>query len=250
MKRIKQTLLITALAALLVNPSVADTIKLNMGDGKKTYTKRDAHAITALLSYSSLQKQWDTIEPLLINRFAKLDPEADGYKLADQNKRELVSHARRRSQTIQRWLAYDLDGDGAVTVSELEQFSSQPMQVRTGSGNLQISPTPEQRAQILKQVKSRSKLPDPNKDGVTDFSEMLAAANKQRPATGSSTRLFNQISFEFDTDKNGVITEAEFLANHKEVFDMFDKDADQSIDLSELKDMREAQRATRGMLRK
>jgi Ca2+-binding EF-hand superfamily protein len=228
-----------AILSTLATPLIAQT------NSTDDYTRAEAFAIKELTRFVGFQNTWDEISVKLIAKFRKVDPEGDGYSQKDKDMDKLFKESQRRARNLTQWLRYDLNGDSQVEDAELRSVAQKILLPSgLGMGNrISVRPTPEQVESIYLQLKERLKLPDENKDGVTTLAEMLEGAKNAKSMNSFTVNMIkqNQVSHAFDTDKNGVVSEAEYLTVIKGIFDRFDKNNDHKIDEVELAKLRNAQ---------
>jgi len=229
----------------VTNLSQADSTTIKIVGKNKGYSKVEAHAIKALLQHVSIRRTWEATQKSLEAQFDRADPERNGISKIDQDKRKLTQQAQNRARKIQNWLVYDLDGDGQIIDAEIRASADVILSARVGRTTITLQPTEEQKKFIEQSIRTKAKLPDLNNDGTVTFSEMIESANSVQPREAFGiVRTLNQISFIFDTDKNGVIAKKEYTDAIKAVFDRFDKNKDSEITSEELTDLRKVERET------
>lgn len=250
MKNYKTKLILSAFASLLLINQNSYSEELKVGD----YTKADAIAISTLATYARSSKNWENVENTLSTVFDSKDPEGDGYRSHERDVAALERSASQRVRSISKWLKLDLDGDGSVTQQELRDLSNRPFNTQRISGVRKspvISPTKEQAETVYQAIVEGAELPDLNGDGTVTIEEMLqksreiAAENSLKRNRRSS---FN-ISFSYDTDKDGAVSKAEYLAAIRNMFVKFDTNKDNTLDRDEVRELRDIYILTRTLLK-
>lgn len=201
------------------------------------FTQAEVVVIQQISLYGNMAINWERLKKLLVQRFDRQEKGGQGISTEDVDLTKMVREATTRAAIVQKWLRYDLDGDGSVTQKELEALSKQPLRtsVTTLSGiNVQIKPTPEQSEMVLNQIMESANFPDENKDGTITLDEMLKASNETFNATTALLTRYNRnIGIEFDTDKDGIVQKDEYLKVVYDVFVRFDKNKNDILERKE-----------------
>jgi len=111
-----------------------------------------------------------------------------------------VRRARQRAQGLIQTLAWDLDGDGAITPGERREVAGQ-MDVRS-------------RVQFEMQMLEA----DANDDGILAFDEIVAAIDEKIPALKDSGDNASTL-FAFDINGDGLVTQKEIVDRVNEIAD-------------------------------
>ena len=218
----------------------------------KTFTPMEIVAIPALTSAMRRASTWQEIEAQLFLSYKRVDRLGAGISKKDQDKKQLITRAKNRARLMAKWMIYDLDANGDVSMDELRVFANQPL----AANRMSFQPTSEQAAQVLSGLIKQLKVPDLNDNDIFEFSEMLAEAETQAiKSTGNSSaraRLMGLIEdyHVFDKNGDGRTVEAEFMAGMRDTFDGFDKDNDQSLDRLEKEQIQTAEREVAAAKRK
>jgi hypothetical protein len=142
--------------------------------------------------------------------------------------------ATQRAHQVSELLAFDLNGDGVVTLQEAE------VEPGARGGN---SPGQDQwRADAKTRNLERLFEADANGDGRLDIVEMLAWGNRQPPQGGDRVGLHSLI-LELDADGDGVTTVHEAEARARQLFSRYDLDGDGLIDPERQSELAKVERA-------
>jgi EF hand len=168
-----------------------------------------------------------------LREFDRLDVDQNGLSPADAQIAKQGMTARRRSQKLAELMAYDLDGDLAVSRAELET-AARLMQKREGCNNCLSAGANGSLSPSAAQWMKRQLQLDKNGDGSLSMDEIVAAAN-DRNVDQMDSRSWKSIEaiMVFDTDKNATVSEAEFEKGISDVFAAADLDHNGVIDIDE-----------------
>lgn len=229
--------------------SFAEEVKV--GD----YTKADAIAISTLATYARSNRDWERVSSTLGTLFDSKDPGGDGFRSNERDIAALQRQTRSRVSSMSKWLKLDLDGDGSVTEQELRDLSNRPFNTqRIGSIRKMptIKPTKEQAEIVYQAIVEGAELPDINGDGTVTIDEMLQRsrelANENALKYGSRRSTF-QISFSYDTDKDGAVSKDEYLAAIRNIFVKFDTNKNNKLERDETRKLRDIYILTRTLLK-
>jgi len=245
-KNIQKLLVTSAILYSFMHPSMAQDA--TVGD----FTKLDAIAIKTLSVYARSNASWDKTSYALERVYNSQDPQGDGISHDERDIKTLTQNASSRATMINNWLRLDLDGDGSITEKELREISNRPLNTQRIS-NLRkppvIKPTQEQAEEIYQAIKEGAKLPDLDGDGTTTIDEMLEQSRNNLAERKSYSRVRNKIAFDYDVNKNGIITKDEYLGVLKSVFAKFDSDKDGTLTLKDAQRLRDVGILTRVLLK-
>ncbi|MGY3451783.1 EF-hand domain-containing protein [Bradyrhizobium sp. USDA 4353] len=197
---------------------------------------------------------WAQIRAQLMTAFYISNPDERGVTAAGIDNLRRIVAAQRRSQAMSQILAYDLDGDGAVTREEIVAVMQPRARQMIQANGVQLEPTPQQvRLQLDKLVADALK-PDADRNGVITAQEILQEGQQQADQASKSWKQSTSsqyVPMTLDRDGDGAVSLAEYETAIREQFDMIDRDHDGVISAAEiadiaarLKDMRQtAQRA-------
>jgi hypothetical protein len=164
-------------------------------------------------------------------RFALIDGVTITAK--DYAAAEAINRAQAAAQLASRVLAYDLDGDGRVTVAELELSFSRDARQPLRSGAVQLQPTPEQVRKILDDRIAREMAADLNKDGSLSRDEIFAASAKAAQMQGGGYAI-ERLPPAFDRNGDGAVSMAEYDAVASVVIAALDTDGNGILSLEEV----------------
>ena len=174
---------------------------------------------------SNVRKSLDMI-------FQNIDADGSGVSQSDYELLEKRQIAQIRSQALGTILRNDLDGDGRVTRSELEEVLKQQSLRPLSSGTAQVEPTPQQTRQILDRLVSDALKADSDADGVISFAEAYRVPDNQ----GGIAYRFpaqNVLPQSFDADKDGSISKAEYDTVVDRVLGEIDADGNGVLSIEE-----------------
>lgn len=225
---------------LLASPSVSNAEEYKASD----FTEAQSAAVQSLSVYAFRGINWERLNTMLENRFEQQDKKGQGISKDDVDLTNMIRQANTRALSMQKWLRYDLDGNGSVTQDELEAFSKQSLTANIANArirNIQIQPTVEQSKTILDRIKENADFPDENNDGTITLDEMLKAAGKSSTKTNVVLARYNRtIGPEFDANKDGVVNKDEYLKIMRETFVRFDKNKNDILERREREDLQDA----------
>lgn len=154
-------------------------------------------------------------------RFAAMDKDGDGFltrEEMDAARAEMrAGFEARRGDPAERFAALDADGDGKVTLDEMKQVFEKRMAERGKQGGFS-----ERRAERIAAHFQRA---DADGDGVLTLEEIQAAKKHDGKGGDRFARL--------DTDGDGRISGAEFLAGADRMFERLDRNSDGKIEPGE-----------------
>ncbi|MBL1430506.1 MAG: hypothetical protein COA60_003145 [Robiginitomaculum sp.] len=165
---------------------------------------------------------------LRAKKFDDADRNSDGFispreKKLLKFKRKNDRREKRAARRIDRQAKLDSNGDGEVSLLEFTSQAS-PLLTRLDSnkdGSISSS-------EILEARKQRFARLDVNNDGVLSRADKKDAKTKRRSKT-------KQARADMDTDKDGRISRAEFLANKGWFMNKFDSNSDNLVTYDEIK---------------
>jgi Ca2+-binding EF-hand superfamily protein len=225
---------------LLASLSVSNAEEYKVSD----FTEAEAAAVLYLSLYTVRGANWERLKTTLENRFDQQDKTGQGISKDDVDLTNMITQANARALSMQKWLRYDLDGNGSVTQDELEALSKQPLRANITNArirNIQIKPTAEQSEMILDRIKENADFPDENNDGTITLEEMLKAAGKSSTKTNPVLARFNRtIGPKFDANKDGVVQKEEYLKIMRDTFVRFDKNKNDILERREREDLQDA----------
>ncbi|MEO1328856.1 MAG: hypothetical protein AAFW46_04275 [Pseudomonadota bacterium] len=163
----------------------------------------------------------------LLGRFDRADLDGGGVGASDEALRAEAAAARVRATLLAEWLAHDLDGDGAVGARELERGLTPKTLAALRKAAGTMTPSAAQRAWALEQMVAATRLPDPDRDGVSTLAEMHAAA-AEAVAAGEARRAQRAplLPESFDLDGDGTVALSEFAALADALIGRLDRDGD------------------------
>lgn len=164
--------------------------------------------------------------------FQNMDADGSGVSQSDYELLEKKQTAQWRTQGLAAILQNDLDGDGRVTRSELEQVLKQQSLHPLSSGTAQVEPTPEQARQILDRLVGDALKADTDADGVISFAEAYRVPGNQG-AVAYRFPTQNVLPQPFDADKDGVISKAEYETVVDRVLGEIDADGNGVLSIEE-----------------
>lgn len=163
--------------------------------------------------------------------FDEQDLQGAGITTAVREALQTLPEAQQRGRLLGEALAFDLDGDGRVTRHELTLALGGRVRRYIHANGVRMKPTEAQVAAQLDKLIGEKMAADSDGDGVLTLDELIRHAKAEgRKATYAAGRLVPQ---EFDKDKDGTVTRAEFLAVVDRLLARIDANADGSLDLSE-----------------
>ncbi len=166
---------------------------------------------------------------ILESRYLAADLDGSGdITQGDHELSRMIAQAQVRASRLNSWLLWDLDGDGQVTREELAVAHMRQTAGPIRMGSTSVMPTPEQRKEASDRLIANALAADSNGDGVISFEEILRHTKNQQEGTVAQypharTRLFPDV---FDTNKDGSIERAEFMAVVSRVLSRIDVDGD------------------------
>lgn len=174
----------------------------------------------------------DQVRQSLRYQFFNADIDGGGISQSDYELARKITFAQMRANVSTQIMVRDLDGDGKVTRAELETVLMQQATRPLSSGTAQVVPTPEQTKEILARLVSDALKADSNGNGEIEFSEAYRIPEEQtrwmRQSAGQ-----NALPWSFDTDKNGIISLAEYDAVANRVIEEVDADKNGKISQEE-----------------
>lgn len=225
---------------LMASLSVSNAEEYKASD----FTEAESAAVQSLSLYATIGTNWERLNRRLENRFDQQDKTGQGISKDDVDLTNMIRQASARALSMQKWLRYDLDGNGSVTQDELEALSKQSLRANITNArirNIQIKPTDEQSEMILNRIKENAEFPDENNDGTITLEEMLKAAGKSSTKTNSVlARYTRNIGPKFDANKDGVVQKEEYLKIMRETFVRFDKNKNDVLERREREDLQDA----------
>ncbi len=159
---------------------------------------------------------------------------ADGVLTADDvTQTDAAEAAQRRARQITEMLAMDLDGDGAVTKTEVLQAQRSRQRDNDNVDATIIA------AQLEKTTK-KSMRADADGDGTITFVEMLAQATAKTQEPQRNQRTDRATAFMvFDADSDGSVTLAEIRVASRHLYSSVDLDGDEVISEPERRQLME-----------
>lgn len=182
---------------------------------------------------------WEDVRHKMLVVYLAQDLDGGGISQSDFKLQKQTELARGRTKPISKWVSYDLDGSGDVTRTELESVFGSKARAPIKQHGVSFPPSPEQSAQILEKLVSKALEPDNNRDGKITFEEALehakALATKAR-SKGYRYRRSNKdpIPMSLDNDRDGIVSEAEFMAAVDQTLAEIDQDSDHKFSPDEI----------------
>lgn len=182
----------------------------------------------------------DEARQRLLGSYEAQDLDGGGVGESDRVLGAKVAAAQQRAKRLTELLRHDLDGDGAVTETELRQAllpqARRPLRASEG----EFLPTPDQIAQTLDKLVSRLRLSDSDLDGdgKATAAEILAAAETAQPQ-GRTSPLFGSLNAGFDVNGDGTIIREEFTTALDAAIAGVDRDGDGTFSDAEVTVFRE-----------
>ncbi|MDX5367024.1 MAG: EF-hand domain-containing protein, partial [Alphaproteobacteria bacterium] len=140
-----------------------------------------------------------------------------------------AAHHARRGDPAERFAAMDADGDGKVTLGEMQQAAEKRMAERGREGGLS-----ERHAERMAAHFERA---DADSDGALTLEEMQAAKKHygKDGTKGAGQKDGKQGGYfaRLDTDGDDRISSAEFLAGSGRMFEQLDRNSDGKIERGE-----------------
>lgn len=167
-------------------------------------------------------------------RFTAMDKDGDGFitkeEMAAAHTEMRTRFEARRGDPAERFAAMDADGDGKVTLEEMKQAAEKRMAERGKEGGLS-----ERHAAGMAKFFEKA---DANNDGVLTLEEMQAVKKKHDGKTepkrdGKKDGKRGDHFSRLDTDGDGKISKAEFLAGSDRMFERLDRNSDGKIERGE-----------------
>lgn len=163
--------------------------------------------------------------------FDEQDLQGSGITSAVREALASLPQAQHRGRLLGEALAFDLDGDGRLTRQELMLALGGRARRYIHANGVKMKPNDEQIAAQLDKLVSERLKADRDGDGVLTLDELIQDAKADaRKTSFAAGRLVPQ---EFDKDKDGTVTRAEFLAVVERLLARIDANGDGSLDLSE-----------------
>jgi len=157
--------------------------------------------------------------------FAASDIDGGGVSQADYDLSEQFTQASRRARTVSKWLQRDLDGDGAVSGSELNAYFGRQANRPLRSHGVSLQPTPGQIEIARKALVQRAlREADSNGDGAVSYDEMRAAGDKNRRPRRPLGPFDSKVPMSLDRDGDEVVSRKEFDAAVTAVLGEIDSD--------------------------
>ncbi|MCC8961156.1 hypothetical protein H8A95_02220 [Bradyrhizobium sp. Pear76] len=203
---------------------------------------------------------WEQVRSQMLAAFYQSNPDERGVTAQGIDDLRKIAAAQRRLQVITQVLAYDLDGDGAVTKAEVVAVMQPRARQMIHANGVQLEPTPEQvRLQLERLVSEALKL-DADQDGVISAAEIRQEGQRQADQASVSWQqgATQYVPMTLDANGDGAVSLAEYEAAVREQFAAIDQDRDGRISASEFADFgkrlnearQAAQRAREIQLRK
>ena len=172
---------------------------------------------------------WAQMRSQLLTAFYMSNPDERGVTAEGIDNLRKITAAQQRSRAMAQILAYDLNGDGAVTRDEITAVMQPGARQLIHVNGVQLEPTQQQvRLQLEKLVADALK-PDVDRDGVITAAEILQAGQEQADQASSSWRqnaASQYVPMTLDRDGDGAVSLAEYEAAVREQFDAIDRDRD------------------------
>ncbi|WP_338821610.1 hypothetical protein [Bradyrhizobium septentrionale] len=203
---------------------------------------------------------WEQVRSQMLAAFYQSNPDERGVTAQGIDDLRKIAAAQRRLQVVTQMLAYDLDGDGAVTKAEIITVMQPRARQMIHANGVQLEPTPEQvRLQLDRLVSEVLKL-DADQDGVISAAEIRQEGQRQADQANVSWQqnAAQYVPMTLDANGDGAVSLAEYEAAVREQFAAIDQDRDGRISASEFADFgkrlnearQAAQRAREIQLRK
>lgn len=186
---------------------------------------------------------WEDVRHRMLVIYLAQDLDGGGISQSDFKLRHQTELAKRRNRTISKWVSYDLDASGDVTRAELDAYFGATARKPIKHHGVHFSPSPEQAAQILEKLVSKELVADGNGDGTITFEEILEHAKNEASKSRRSGYRYRRstqrpIPMSLDLDKNGTISEAEFMASVDKALEEIDLDSDHQFSNSEIETLK------------
>lgn len=161
-------------------------------------------------------------------RFAAMDQNGDGFVTKEEME---AAHAEMRARfeerRTERFAALDADGDGKVSLEEMNQAAEKRAAERGKDG------LPERHAARMSKFFEKA---DADGDGALTAEELQAAKSKKhdgKKAEGMKDGKRGDRLARLDTDGDGKVSEAEFMARSDKMFEKLDRNDDGKIEHGE-----------------
>ena len=183
---------------------------------------------------------WAQIRSQLLTVFYMSNPDERGVTAQGIDNLRRIAAAQQRSRAMEQILAYDLDGDGAVTRDEITAVMQPRARQMIHVNGVQLEPTQQQvRLQLDKLVADVLKA-DVDGNGVITAAEIAQDAQQQTDQASSGWRqgaTSQYVPMTLDRDGDGAVSLAEYEAAMREQFDAIDRDRDGVISAAEIADV-------------
>ncbi|MEM7076116.1 MAG: hypothetical protein AAF484_13565 [Pseudomonadota bacterium] len=198
------------------------------------------------------------LEDMLRDIYFRADVDGSGaITFADALILQQLDHATQRKDLIAYWARHDLNNDGMVTSAEIRQTylpeaRGSLMAAEAASSG---ADTDEIEARLAELLENRgARLFDADADGTYTFEDVLSEAEARFPASpdgiaalkaGSGKRWTEPtlVLPGFDADRDGTVTEQEFLGPYMALLAKFDTDGDGVLSDDERTALREQSKA-------
>jgi Ca2+-binding EF-hand superfamily protein len=174
----------------------------------------------------------------LLREFWSTDVDGGGVSESDYRLLRQFDDTNLRAGSISHRLQYDVDGDGVVTRAELELKLGDEVRRRLYSGLFSLAdPTDEKVAREIAKAVDRVMKEDTDGDGRLTFQEILAASRRElgsMPIRQSEPWRIS-VPLSLDLNKDGIVTESEFMEIVDRILLQADSDRDGKISPEEFR---------------
>lgn len=193
-------------------------------------SKATGWALARIGKYARSTGDPEQIKQMLLQFFRSVDLDGGGVTEGDFLLQGRLRAAKSRGDVISSMARLDLDGDGAVSRTEIEiklrPQASKPML----ADGVMFEPTPEQVRQRLEKLVGDMLRLDGDGDGIIVFGELLADAMKRYPLpTGPVPDSQRPVPSYLDEDGDGVVALEEFAAIVERAIEYLDHDGDGNL---------------------
>lgn len=181
---------------------------------------------------------WEQVRSQMLAAFYQSNPDERGVTPQGIDDLRKIAAAQRRTQAVTQVLAYDLDGDGAVTKAEIVAVMQPRARQMIHANGVQLEPTAQQvHLQLDRLVSDALKL-DTDHDDVISAAEIRQEGQRQADQASASwlQGATQFVPMTLDANGDGAVSLAEYEAAVREQFAAIDQDGDGRISSGEFAD--------------